>query len=42
MKNKKSKAGVWMDHREAIVVVLTETGAIKMEFVALSALIRGL
>ena len=27
MKNTKSKAGVWIDHREAIVVVLTETGA---------------
>lgn len=26
MKNKKPKAGVWIDHREAIVVLLTETG----------------
>ena len=26
MKNKKLKAGVWIDHREAIVVLLTEAG----------------
>lgn len=26
MKDKKPKAGVWIDHREAIIVVLTETG----------------
>ena len=26
MKTKKPKAGVWIDHREAIVVLLTETG----------------
>ena len=26
MKNIKPKAGVWIDHREAIIVVLTETG----------------
>ena len=27
MKNTKSEAGVWIDHREAVVVVLTEGGA---------------
>jgi hypothetical protein len=26
MKKIKSNAGVWIDHREAIIVVLTETG----------------